>query len=70
MRNSYNFKCADCVLSAYEALYTKHTMAEFLRRCLKKAIADKNFFETVYFLPAASTLDNGKEINQSQGVDK
>lgn len=67
MRNSYNFKCADSVLSAYENLYTKNTLSEFLRRCLKKAITDKNFFETVYFLPTSSALDNGKEI-KSQGV--
>lgn len=60
MRNSYNFKCANDVLTEFENLYTKNTLAEFLRRCIKKAIADKIFFESVYFPPANALVDGIK----------
>lgn len=60
-RNSYNFKCADCVLKEYENKYSKYTMAEFLRRCLKKAIKNKSFFESVYFLSSDSALSQEKK---------
>lgn len=59
-RNSYNFKCSDDVLSEYERKYSKFTMPEFLRRCLKKAVADRAFFEQVYFLSSDSALSQEK----------
>lgn len=40
--------CPEDIKSRYNELYP-YTLSRFLILCIKKAVSDKNFFDSVYF---------------------
>lgn len=64
MRSSYTFKCDPIKLATFEDRFTRYTTAEFLRKCIDKAVEDGAFFNAIYF---GETRIAGEEINN---IDK
>lgn len=47
-KTTINCSCPPDIKSRYNELYP-YTLSRFLINCIKLAIADKNFFDSVYF---------------------